>query len=258
MVLVEDLQVNYRQAGTVTPVLDGLSFRLEEGSTCALIGPSGCGKSTLLLVLAGLLKAGEGADIKGRKVSPQPQDIALILQDYGLLPWKTVSDNVGLGLEIRKVDAAERREKVKQCLQEVGLWEQRNRFPSQLSGGQRQRVAIARCLALNPSLFLMDEPFSSLDALTREDMQNTLLDIQRKKKISVILVTHSIEEAVFLGQQIIVLTPAPARVFHILENNEAGDRAFRQRQLFYKRCSQVRRLLERGMADEPEQEVGSI
>ena len=183
MVLIENLVVTYKTPSANVEALGGVSFRVATGEICAIIGPSGCGKSTLLYVLAGLLPHFEGrVMVDGEPVRPGRRKTALILQDYGLLPWKNVFENVALGLEIRGVAHAERKEKVTALLRELDLYEVRQLYPGQLSGGQRQRVAIARVLALNPDLLLMDEPFSSLDALTREALQESLLEIWRRSR----------------------------------------------------------------------------
>lgn len=243
MIAVEGLTVNYN--GKVKALRD-VTFSLPEGASCAIIGPSGCGKSTLLQVLAGLIPPSAGAvAIGGEPVSSPRRQTGLILQDYGLLPWKTVWQNAILGLQIRGEDVAH----AERALRDLGLWDFRDRYPAQLSGGQRQRVAIARALALRPDLLLMDEPFSSLDALTREGLQQALLDIWRRGGVTLVLVTHSIEEAVFLGQRILVLSPGPGRVVAEIPNPGAGRNEYRREPEFYARCTQVRDALERGVGD---------
>lgn len=244
MVEVNGLSVVYRQGKQEVPALRDVSFAISRGSTCALIGPSGCGKSTLLYVLSGLLESYSGRVlVDGAPVAPLRRETALILQDYGLLPWKKVYDNVGLGLEIRGVTGKERSTRIERVLTEVGLWEMRDRYPSQLSGGQRQRIGIARALALDPDLLLMDEPFSSLDALTRENLQRQLLDIWKRKRMTVVLVTHSIEEAVFLGQKIIVLSGHPGRVLSIVENPRMGEAGYHKTSAFHALTTELREKL---------------
>jgi len=238
---VEARGVGYSYRETVA--LCDVSLTLPMGETLAVVGPSGCGKTTLLSMIAGLLTPTEGILLVGGKpVAPRRPGTALIMQDYGLLPWKTVFQNVALGLQIRKqpLDAAH------QALAEVGLSHLASRWPHQLSGGQQQRVAIARALALSPDLLLMDEPFSALDALTREEMQEMLLDIWRRRKTSIILVTHSITEAVYIGQQIVVLSPGPGRVVGHFRNPAVGDRKSRT---FHEMVNAVRDALEKGVAD---------
>ena len=206
-----------------------------------MVGPSGCGKTTLLSLLAGLLRPAEGnLQVAGEPVSPRRPGTALIMQDYGLLPWKTVRENAALGLVIRNLPT----DRADQALVEVGLKDLGNRWPHQLSGGQRQRVAIARSLALDPDLLLMDEPFSALDALTREEMQDMLLSIWQRHGTSMVLVTHSIAEAVYLGHQIMVLSPRPGRVVGHFHNSAVGDRRGRP---FHELINTVRDALEKGV-----------
>jgi ABC-type nitrate/sulfonate/bicarbonate transport system ATPase subunit len=244
MVEVKGLEAAYMHKNVRIPALREVDFTLERGKTCAIIGPSGSGKSTLLYILAGLLKQTRGeVRLNGELLQPKRRETALILQDYGLLPWKTAMQNTSLGLEIRGVPREECFQAVKEAMTELGIWEFRNHYPAQLSGGQRQRVAIARSLTLKPDLLLMDEPFSSLDALTREGLQNTLLDFWKKKRATMILVTHSIEEAVFLGQRILIFSAGPGRILHIIANEEMGNSSYRTKPLFYERCSHVRKIL---------------
>ncbi|MHC1566763.1 MAG: ABC transporter ATP-binding protein [Candidatus Syntropharchaeia archaeon] len=238
MIRIEDLGVTYSQK---IEALREVTFGVEKGKSCSIIGPSGCGKTTLLFVLSGLISPTKGrVSIGGEEITSPRRDVALILQDYGLLPWRTVWKNVSIGMEIRGYTDKNR---VKRILKDLDLTGFERRYPSQLSGGMRQRVGIARALALDPSVLLMDEPLSSLDELTRENIQNLILDIWKKKKITMILVTHNIEEAVFMGMKIVVLTPRPGRVAAIIENPEVGDVEYRRRKEFYERCTCVRRIL---------------
>ncbi len=248
MVRVRGLQVIYQQRNSRVNALEGVSFSLGRGETCAFIGPSGCGKTTLLYVLAGLLAPTQGeVAIAGQPVRPKRRETALILQDYGLFPWKTVWANTVLGLQLRRASRDEQARLGAEILQELGLWDFREHYPAQLSGGQRQRVAIARSLALDPDLLLMDEPFSSLDALTRENLQELLLEVWRKDGLTLVLVTHSIEEAVFLGQRIFILSPRPGTIIHEVANRGAGEPGYRRRPAYYEKCLEVRRLLEGGV-----------
>jgi ABC-type nitrate/sulfonate/bicarbonate transport system ATPase subunit len=191
-------------------------------------------------MIAGLMPPTTGElKVAGQPVAPRRPGTALIMQDYGLLPWKTVRQNAALGLQIRglPLDAAD------QALEEVGISDLGRRWPHQLSGGQRQRVAIARSLALQPDLLLMDEPFSALDALTREEMQDMLLSIWQRRHTSVVLVTHSISEAAYLGQQILVLTARPGRPAAHFRNPHTGNRRSGE---FHELTNAVRDALEQG------------
>lgn len=223
--------------------LSNISFKVEEGESCSIIGPSGCGKSTLLFIFSGLLDpTGGEARVNGREMNADEdiRDIALVLQDYGLFPWKTVYQNISIGLEIRGVDKKRSQQRIGDLLNSLGLEGFENYFPKQLSGGMRQRVAFARALALDPQILLMDEPLSSLDALSREKLQNFLLDLWIKNNITMLLVTHSIEEAVFLGKRIVVLSPRPGEVVSIIDNPNAGFVEYRNKKEFFEKCREVR------------------
>ncbi len=235
MIRAKNISMIYKD-GTIA--LEGVSFSIAKGESCSVIGPSGCGKTTLLFILSGLLKPTEGEILINSK------NIALILQDYGLFPWKTVYENVSLGLEVRGVKKEEQRKIVLPLLEKLGLKGFENHYPRQLSGGMQQRVAFARALALNPEILLMDEPFSSLDALTREKLQNFLLKLWINNKVTMVLVTHSIEEAVFLGRKIVVLSQRPGKVLKIIDNPEMGSLDYRNREEFFEKCREVRKSIE--------------
>ena len=255
----ENVTVDYRtdlSGHDVLRALDGLSLEVSSGQAISIIGPSGCGKSTTLRLAAGLMQPTSGQVLaNGVPIEGTRQDTALILQDFGLLPWKNVIANAELGLKIRKLPKAEREERTRTALKKVGLEGFERRYPSELSGGMQQRLALARALAMNVSLLLMDEPLSALDALMREELQDTLLGLWHAQGHTQILVTHSIEEAVFLGQRIVVMAPRPGRVVGVVENHEMGTRAYRGDKLFFERCKQVRALLGRGVTDAEEKDA---
>lgn len=230
--------------GEITAI-ENVSFDIDRGESCAIIGPSGCGKSTLLLIISGLLKPTKGkVYVDGKSIKSPLQNAALILQDYGLFPWKTVYDNIALGLRIRGVNRKTEKRRVIELLDKFGLRGFEKHYPKQLSGGMKQRVALARALAIDPEILLMDEPLSSLDALSRERMQNFLLKLWKETNSTVILVTHSIEEAVFLGRKIIVLTPRPARVKAVIDNPLVGDKEYRQSEVYFEKCKEVRQMID--------------
>ena len=225
MLTVENLNKKYVSHGSVTSALLDINLRIEEGEFVCLLGPSGCGKSTLLKIIAGLIPATSGRiTINGKPVSGPGPERAVVFQDYALFPWMTVRDNVEFGLEARRLPAAERREVSSRLLKVVGLSDFAERFPHQLSGGMKQRVSIARALAVDPSLLLMDEPFGALDAQTRHLLQDELLRIWREYRKTVVLVTHSIEEAIYLSDRIVVMTARPGRVKQIVVVSEARPR----------------------------------
>ncbi|ADG98086.1 ABC transporter related protein [Segniliparus rotundus DSM 44985] len=198
--------------------LDELSFEVAAGEFFVLVGPSGCGKSTLLDLLSGLLAPTSGAlSLNGEAITGPGLDRGVTFQQYALLPWRTARGNVELGLEAKKLPRRQRRDLALQALRTVGLADSADRYPGQLSGGMRQRVAIARSLALDPEVLLMDEPFGALDAQTREGLQDQLLTIQRTSGKTIVFITHDIEEAVYLGNRVAVLTPRPGRIKQIFD-----------------------------------------
>lgn len=243
MLEVERVEFTYRTGGRRVPALTGVDFRLEPGEIWAVIGPSGCGKSTLLYLLSGLMRPTAG-EIRFRGGPPlaRQREIALILQGYGLFPWKTVRENVALGLQVRGVPRPEIRRRTDEVLATVGLGEYGDFYPEELSGGQKQRVAIARSFVLDPALLLMDEPFSALDALTREKLQNLLLGLCLSREMGTVLVTHNIEEAVFLGRKILVMTRRPGRVAAVVDNPDIGQEGYRSSTVFLERATQLRNL----------------
>lgn len=248
-VSVKSLQVDYRQRGQVVRALEAVDFSLPQGKTGVIIGPSGCGKSTLLNVLAGLNDRYSGQVLIDGKAPRSGGQTALILQDYGLLPWKSVWDNVILGLKLRKESSQHIQNQAERILDMLGLLPLAKRYPSQLSGGQRQRVAIARALVLEPKLLLMDEPFSALDALTREEIQDFLLEIWQQTGLTILLITHNIEEAVFLGNRIFVMSPGPGHIQQVIENPMAGDYQLRGKVPFLEMCNHLRSCLHRRKND---------
>ncbi len=193
--------------------IDEVSFEVEQGELIALLGPSGCGKTTVLRIIGGLTRASEGiVQVRGQDVTgPQPS-FGFVFQSPTLMPWRTVLDNVLFPMEILRRNDARARERALELLSLVGLDRFERRLPRELSGGMRQRVALCRGLIHEPSMLLMDEPFGSLDELTRMEMQDLLLEVRRVTNTTVIFVTHSINEAIYLADQVLVLSKRPARV----------------------------------------------
>jgi NitT/TauT family transport system ATP-binding protein len=241
------------------PVFDRFFWHVDAGEIWSVLGPSGCGKRTLLLLLAGLLQPRGGQILVGgeRIARPRPRT-GLILQEYGLLPWATIYDNVALGLRIRRfygpdgrhvpqderVDQSETRMRVDHWLARLDIGELAEKYPGQISGGQRQRAAIARTLALQPDLLLMDEPFSSLDAPTRESLQILTLKLCAEADLTVILVTHNIEEAAFMGQRILQLTNPPNHETQVVDNPHAATDAYRCSSTYQAACSLLRERID--------------
>jgi NitT/TauT family transport system ATP-binding protein len=246
MITVDSACLGFSHGGATLPVLHDISFAVAECDSCAVIGPSGCGKTSLLFLLAGLLRPDRGVvEVVGQEQS------GMILQNYGLFPWKTVAENVGLGLVLRGAARKTVAATVERLLGEMGLSGFGGHFPGQLSGGMQQRVAMARALAVEPRILFMDEPLSSLDALTRERLQNLIAEVWLGKRITMVLVTHSIEEAVFLGRRIVVLGGRPGRVLRLVDNPEAGGSDYRDSDVFFHRCVLLRQIL-KGEGDGPE------
>jgi NitT/TauT family transport system ATP-binding protein len=199
--------------GTTVPAIDGITLTVPAGEFVCLLGPSGCGKTTLLRIVAGLLEQTAGDVVVGGEVSTGPsRDKAVVFQHFNLFPWRTVLANVVYGLEMQGIGREERRATGLEYLNKVGLVEYADSFPGQLSGGMRQRVGIARALAIKPRLLLMDEPFGALDALTREYMQHEMEALAAEAGTTTLFVTHSLDEALFLADRVVVMGRNPGRI----------------------------------------------
>ena len=204
-------------------VLDGIDIEVGDGEFLSLVGPSGCGKTTLLKIIAGVEKADEGSvTLKG---SSAEVVIPIVWQEHRLLPWRTVLRNVILPLEIKNVDSIEAKEKAHHLLQTMGLDGFESYYPQQISGGMAQRVAIARCLAANTDCLLMDEPFASLDYLTKQILVKQVLEIRRKQKLTIVYVTHDLRDAIELSDRIIVLSQRPSVVREIIRPDTSSLRS---------------------------------
>jgi taurine transport system ATP-binding protein len=229
----DGVSVTYN-AGTAqaTPALSPTDLGFARGDFVCIVGPSGCGKTTLMQTLAGFLPPTAGTVSVGGVASAGPvPDRGVVFQQAALFPWKTVAANAGFGPAMRGLPTAERRARVEYWLRSVGLWEFRDRYPYQLSGGMQQRLAIARALANEPELLLMDEPFGALDALTREKMQEELHAVWKRRGMTVLFITHSVDEAVFLGTEVVVMSQRPGRVLARIPSpfaRLAGERDIRR------------------------------
>jgi len=230
--------------------LESIDLTVAEGEFVSLIGPSGCGKSTLLRLIADLDAPTSGTvEVFGKPATRarRDQDYGIAFQQAGLLPWRTVSANIALPLELHGVGGADRRARVAELAELVGLTDFADRHPDQLSGGMQQRVAIARALAERPRLLLMDEPFGALDEMTRERMQTELSRIAAETGAAVVFVTHSIPEAVFLSDRVVVMSPRPGRITEIIETgfgkDVARDESLREAPSFFDRVTAVREAL---------------
>jgi NitT/TauT family transport system ATP-binding protein len=212
---IDGVGKTYGTGADAFTAIDEVTFAARPGELLCIVGPSGCGKTTLLRCVSGLMRPSTGSvRIDDRVVSEPPRSMALVFQDYSrsLLPWMSVFDNVVLPLKAARVGREERQQLASEALASVGLADHAGKYPWQLSGGMQQRAAIARALAYQPEILLLDEPFASVDAQTRADLEDLLLDVWRRTGLTVLLVTHDIDEAVYLADRIVVLSASPARV----------------------------------------------
>lgn len=210
--------------------LSDFSLDVGKGEFVSIVGPSGCGKSTFLNILLGLIKPDTGLmQLNGTRITGPGQERAMVFQEFGLLPWRTVQANVELGLELKGVSSSQREERARELIKLVGLTGFQHHFPHELSGGMKQRVGLARALATEPEVLLMDEPFAALDAQTRDLMQAELLQIWERTKKTVLFVTHSIEEAAYLSDRVIVMTARPGRTKEIIRIHLPRPRDYEMR-----------------------------
>ena len=243
MIKINNMNFSYSNGADV---FKGFNWGAAHGERWAIIGPSGCGKTTLLYLLSGLyLPAGGNICINGMTINGPRISTGLILQEFGLLPWANAFDNIALGLRIRHYDKVQVGRKSREWLLRLGIDKIADKFPSEISGGERQRVAIARTLALDPDLLLMDEPFASLDALTREDLQNLTINLWERLSCTIVFVTHNIEEATLMCNKILVLNNPPNIKPIIIDNPGSGKTEYRNTSEFSWVCQQLRNLIEK-------------
>jgi NitT/TauT family transport system ATP-binding protein len=254
MLEVDRLGHTYQAKDGAHKAIDGLSFTVGTGELVCVVGPSGCGKSTLLRAICGLVNPTEGGiSLHGNEVRGIPDDLAVVFQDYSrsLFPWLSVQRNVEFPLR-RKMGRAERRKRAAEALEWVGLEQAGGKYPWQLSGGMQQRVAIARALAYRPALLLMDEPFASVDAQTRFELEDLLLKVRQEHRTTVLVVTHDIDESVYLGDRVLVLSGSPAAVVADLKVDLPVERdqiTTRESDTFVTLRGEVARLLNVGRSD---------
>jgi len=216
----QNVGVSYQDGGQSRTILDALNLGIRAEEFVCVIGPSGCGKTTLLRALAGLVLPASGRVIFGdMPVTAPRRELAVVFQDYGkaLLPWRTVYQNVAFALEARRIDKCEHADRIGLLLKQTGLARYAAYFPHQLSGGLQQRVQIARCLALEPAVLLMDEPFGALDAMTRQVLQDELLRLCAQNRTTALFITHDLEEAIYLSDRVVALAPNPGRIAEVVE-----------------------------------------
>lgn len=216
----DGVSVDFQTTSGPLRVVDNVSFRIREGEFVSVIGPSGCGKTTMMNIVAGFLKPTLGSvTLDGKPITGPGPDRGVIFQEYGVFPWLTVKQNIAFGLNLRasQIPESGREEICRRYMQQMGLADFADAWPKMLSGGMRQRLAIARAYAVKPEFLLMDEPFGALDAQTRSAMQDLLLDVLQAEHKTVMLITHSVEEAVYLSNRIIVMTARPTRIREIID-----------------------------------------
>ena len=243
-IVVNNVTKIYKSDNKEYMALENVNFNIDEGEFVCLLGPSGCGKSTLLNMMAGFEKPTDGEILIDNEIVDKPRiDRLTIFQDYGLLPWRSVEKNVELGLESLKISKDKRKEISEKYIKLVGLEKFKNHHPSELSGGMKQRVAIARALASRPKILFMDEPFGALDPITRVKLQEDILKIHKEERMTIIFVTHDVEEAVYLGSKIVILSPNPGKVAKIIDNDVSriDDRASTS---FYLKKDEIFHVLE--------------
>jgi NitT/TauT family transport system ATP-binding protein len=262
MLTVANLRHTFGTGTSAHTALADISFHVNKGELLCIVGPSGCGKSTLLRAVAGLLTPNHGEiTLHGQTVhGTVPNDLAVVFQDYSrsLYPWLTAAGNIELPLRHRPLSKPERRDRVREALSSVGLGHAGERYPWQLSGGMQQRVAIARALACRPALLLMDEPFASVDAQTRFELEDLLLNVRTTHDSTVLLVTHDIDESVYLGDRVLVLTPSPATALADLTVDLPAPRhqiVTRSSDEFVATRAKVASLLQAGRPAQPQNET---
>lgn len=248
MLEINDLSVSYKSKKDIVKVLGPVSMSIEAGDIIAIIGPSGCGKSTFLHVLSGIIKEYSGqATLNGAKLDPKIHDIGFIPQNFGLLPWRNVEKNCLLSLRIKnKPIDSELKERINYIMDRLNIGGLKDRYPKELSGGQKQRAAIARAFIMNPDLLLMDEPFSALDALTREEAQELFIDVWNQYRPTTVFVTHSIEEAIYMGKKIVIMSHCPGIIVETIDNPLFNTEDLRQNEEYLKLSSHIRTIIKKG------------
>jgi NitT/TauT family transport system ATP-binding protein len=228
-------------------VLQDITFAAKKGEFITILGPSGCGKTTLIKIICMLIKPDAGRILINKKTDYLPgRDICMVFQNYGLLPWLTVLDNAAFGLKLNGVEKEKRINTARQYLNLVGLRKYETYFPHEISGGMQQRVGLARALANEPSVLIMDEPFGSVDAQTREDLQKELLRIWAETKNTIVFITHSIEEAIFLGDTVLVMRRSPGKIiqkFNVNIKRPRYNTDIRLNKNFYELAAELREML---------------
>lgn len=248
MLQIKNLSVSYKSKNKSIKALDSINFTAKDDDIYAIIGPSGCGKSTLLNVISGIIKNYEGEVIlDDKRLSPHIHNIGFMPQTFGLLPWKTVEENCLLPFKIKKEKINnDIIDKLDLMLKRLGLDTLKKRFPNELSGGQRQRVAIVRTFLMNPDILLMDEAFSALDAIIKEEAQELFLEVWNENKISTIMITHNIDEALYMGKKIMIMSNIPGEIVEIIDNPIFNNKDFRNHAEYFNNFNHIKNLIRKG------------
>lgn len=253
MIQIKDLSVFYESKKEKVKAIGPINIEIESQDICAIIGSSGCGKTTLLNVLCGIIKKYEGEVLlNSEKLNPHLHNIGLIPQNFGLLPWKTVEENCILPLKIKKlkIDKQEVINKMNSMMKRLGIYDLKHRLPKELSGGQKQRVSIVRSFLMNPDLLLMDEPFSALDAIIREEAQELFLSMWNENKNNTLFVTHSIDEALYMGKKIIVISNTPGQIIDVIDNKLFNNKEYKNHPSYSEMFSHIKSLVKDGRINE--------
>lgn len=240
MLIIKNLSLNYGELNAINDI----NLAIKSGEICSVLGPSGSGKTSMLNILAGNINHYTGeVTLNGHEINHKQSKVGFISQDYGLLPWRNAYKNIILPLKIKGLDIETHEEKIGHIMLKLGISELKKRYPLSLSGGQRQRLAIAAAFAFEPELLLMDEPFSALDQITKEATQELFFDVWNDSKPTTVFVTHSIEEAVFMGQKIVIFSKAPGSIITIIENPTFGRENVRVDSEYLDICKGIRELI---------------
>lgn len=252
MLQIKNLNVRYKQDGESIQALQAINLTIKQGEVIVLIGPSGCGKSTLLNVLGGIISKYEGqVTLDGKVIDYHKDAIGYVPQGYGLLPWKTVYQNCILPYKVKGIKIESKQKlHIEEIMNSLGICSLKNRYPIALSGGQRQRVALARAFVSNPQIILMDEAFSALDAIMKEEAIEIFLKLWRQYQCTSVIVTHNIEEALYMGTKIVVMAHTPGRVIKVVENPLFGQSDFRENDQFKRLYQELKETIREGGKDE--------
>lgn len=249
MIQIKNVSVFYKSKKQCNKALASISFDADDNDICAIIGPSGCGKSTLLNVLAGIINEYEGeVFLDDERLNPHYHSIGLIPQNFGLLPWKTVKENLLIPFKIKRSKINESiLKRMDEITERLNIYHLYNRYPKELSGGQKQRVSIARAFLMKPDLLLMDEAFSALDAIIREEAQELFLDIWKDNKSTTFFVTHNIDEAIYMGKKIVIMSNTPGEIVKVIDNELFSNKDFRNLGSYSALFAQIKDTIRKGI-----------